>query len=162
MNKRGQGFKFQSGLTEWLNGFSVTNEQQKYGVQIPPKSCFSFFSWNAFFWNISSHNSQALRKAHSIFGRHPSYIILKWYAYRVLLPPLLLLLAAAALCVAILLLLMCGSMCSYTVVVFAAAAVLLLLAPVCCCSSSCVGWPNFVLVRWIRSQGFLSLHSNAI
>ena len=52
--------------------------------------------------------------------------------------------AAAALCVAIMQLLQQRSAAS------------------CCCSSSYAGWPNLLLVHWIWSQCFLSLHSNAV
>ena len=37
-NKRGEGFKFQSGLTKELSALPAINEQQRSGVRIPPKS----------------------------------------------------------------------------------------------------------------------------
>ena len=54
--------------------------------------------------------------------------------------------AGAALCGALLLLLLQQQCCAAS----------------CCCSSSCAGWPNLLLVHWIWSQCFLSLHSIAI
>ena len=41
---------------------SVRNERRS-GVQIPPKSLFSFF-WTVFLWHSFPHNSQAVSKTH--------------------------------------------------------------------------------------------------
>ena len=53
----------------------------------------------------------------------------------------------------------CCSVCCFTAIVAACCSSD---AVSYCCSSSCAGWPNLVLVYWIWSQCFLSLHSNAI
>ena len=83
--KRPKEARVSNSSQTWLSSSVVYPSQmnnRSLGFKSHWSSSLVFFFWNAFFWNSSPHNSQALSKTHQRIGRHPSFIMLKWWAPR--------------------------------------------------------------------------------